>query len=465
MIIRMMGLVVLSCVVVASGIVLLPKSEERAVIAKRDGKIEEAISILEHLIEGGDRDRALRMQLHMLHEEAGQAESAIEILEAYQVEFGNDAWALDKLANLYRTTMQPNKRVRALEKLLALDPKPNRAQELLGLYRLAGDEMGEFQMLTNASVDPMLTFEDFERRAVLWLARGDDLAALSSFATADQLAPKAAFEGRFAYLDLLLQHRQFELAMASIQRWAVGWADEEETIIAAMTMFSKRAHSSQVVALARRLAEKRPDFDLWLAQGLSVRHYPNLARAIYAARAASLDRIDAKSLDVLVAAAAASHDVTTPLKLLRQMLADPDKTTEAAYVGEAIMRHIGTNILIDERRLFDISVLAQRPLFGVELALEVQNPLLANQIMQNGQLSNVPAHGARRYAELLFLLLGPKGAMQKYNDARRMDKLHPAVAAAVTDNARQYGALLGHAALDQAQSQTARARQPPNIPR
>lgn len=440
---RAASIALLGLVALAAGIALLPHEEERAVMAYRDGNIAGAIGILDHLATVDSANAAVGMQLYRLHEEAGHADASIAALEAYLARHGPDIPALEKLADLYRATMQTEARTEVLERLLPVAAPEARVQELLGLYRLGNNEDAEFALLVDPRVASALSRQDIERRAALARARGKVDIALASFAEADGHAPAEAFESRLAYLDLLLGQKRFREAAERIVHWSKGWQNGEDRILIAVLQFARCTEASVIADLVRRIGAVRPGLDMWLAQSLASRGHQHIARSVYRAAASSIDATNSEAIVSFIAAAAASQDVEAAMKLLYRYLDSPDGSLAAARTAEAMRVHFGSDALLGEPRVLNLSFLSLRPLFGAELALEAGNPLLASRVLSEGAPKAVPVRETRRYVQLLFEFLGPFAATQKIIQAADAGPLDPALATAIQDEARRVGVEIG----------------------
>lgn len=440
---RAASIALLGLVALAAGIALLPREEEHAVMAYRDGNIAGAIGILNHLAATDTSNGAIRMQLYRLHEQAGHAAASIAALESYLAQNGKDAPALEKLADLYRATMQTEGRREALERLLPVAAPEARVRELLGLYRLSNNEDAEFTLLRNPRAAPALSREDIERRAALALARGKIDIALASFSEADGHALPEAFESRLAYLDLLLGQKRFEQAAERIVHWSKGWRNGEDRILIAVMQFARSTVASAVVDLVGRIGAVRPGLDMWLAQSLAYRGHQHIARGIYRAAASSIDATNNEAIVSFVAAAAASQDVEAAFKMLYRFLDSPEHSLAAARTAETMMVHFGSDALLGEPRILTPSFLSIRPLFGAELALEAGNPFLASRVLSEGSPTAVPARGARRYVQLLCEFLGPFAATHKVIQAAETGLIEPLLATALQDEARRAGIEIG----------------------
>lgn len=436
---RTASIALLGCGALAAGIALLPHEEERAVIAYRDGNIANAIGILDRLAAIETANAALTMQLHKLHDQAGNAEESIASLEDYLVLHGRDEQALEKLIDLYRATMQTPQRREALERLLAIAVHPVRVRELIGVYRLTNDEDAEFKLLADPRIAFVLSYQDMERLAVLALARGDVRLALMSFSAADEHAPPSAYTYRLSYLDLLIGRKRFDEAKERLLRWVAGWRDEKFQSQIGVLRFAQAAPQREVAKLVRRLRDVAPGMDIWLTRSLAEYGRGEIARRICAEMAAGLEIADKEQIGDVVEIASMNGDMEVPIKLLRRFLDLPEGELAAAYAAEAVRTHFGSTLLFDEPRLFKLSLLSRRPLFGAELALDVNNSLLAARVLIEGEPSGVPRREARRYAQLLFEMLEPILAMNKISEAKTSGNVHYTVIEAMEDEARLFG--------------------------
>ena len=347
--------------------------------------------------------------------------------------------ALVKLASLYRSTMQPERRTAALEQLVAREADLSYVRQLLGIYRLAGDEAAEMQLLSRLRLSPSLTFEDFERLAAMLLRSGDATGALEAYREADKRAPGPEHAGRLNYFALLVDLERYAEAIDRVVHWAASWKGHH-LLYTVSERLARAGRGDMVVNLVQRLAAAKPDVDLLLAGALGAKGFKKIASKILLQWSQSPQHRDEVDLERFVIAAAAGADLSPALKMLRRLSGKQRRATEAAIIAENIVLHFGLHAVAAERSVFNFDLLAARPLFGAELALKVGNPTLAQRVLLQGKASGVPPSDMQRWAELLFSILGPARAKDKIDTmARRGSRLSEDAVRSLDAVARKYG--------------------------
>lgn len=131
-------------------IALLPSTEEKAAALIADKKYDQAITMLTDLDQGKGLNSYEAFMLAQLYTLSGQKDAAVHFLERQLAAAPDSTWALQQLADLYRSERQFPEEALALRQLYALDPQPERFDRLRELYRLLGDVRGEQELLTQA---------------------------------------------------------------------------------------------------------------------------------------------------------------------------------------------------------------------------------------------------------------------------------------------------------------------------
>jgi len=343
--------------------------------------------------------------------------------------------ALAKLAAI----IEPERRRAALEQLAAREADPSYVRQLLGIYRLAGDEKAEMQLLSRLRLSPSLTSKDFERLAAMLLRSGDATGALEAYREADKRAPGPEHAGRLNYFALLVDLERYAEAIDRVVHWAASWKGHH-LLYTVSERLARAGRGDMVVNLVQRLAAAKPDVDLLLAGALGAKGFKKIARKILLQWSQSPQHRDEVDLERFVIAAAAGADLSPALKMLRRLSGKQRRATEAAIIAENIALHFGLHAVAAERSVFNFDLLAARPLFGAELSLKVGNPTLAQRVLLQGKASGVPPSDMQRWAELLFSILGPARAKDKIDTmARRGSRLSEDAVRSLDAVARKYG--------------------------
>lgn len=423
---------------IMAGVAVLPRLEERAAILTNDGDPLGALAILEEADRSVGSDRQLAMQAIRVNEEAGRAAEALQGLSRYVARWPDDEAALVKLATVAKSTMQTKLRVQALEKLVALGADGTFGQELLSLYRDAGDVEAERQLLLSLGDDPQLIAEDFERLAGLLVATGDEEQALVAYRRADARAPLKEHECRFKLLVLLLQLGQFEEVAERATQWVSQWNEPYLAAEIAVQM-ARRAPANYVAAYAGSLTGSKRDLDLAIAEGLAKNGYRPLAYAVLNGSVDALGSGDKRRIRKIVEVAAEAQDPRVPLTLLSHLVSSPGREADAAFLAEHISESFGLDVLYPVYQWLGFNVLTARPLFGVDVALVGKNEDLARRILLSGTPHDLSVRDARRWAELMFTMLGAERALHRVAEIYQRGDLSAQMLLALEEESEHIG--------------------------
>ena len=424
---------------IGTGILTLPRVEERSAMFSRDGDLSNAMRVLEAASQSTPDDAKLLLRIHQLQEQVGNGGQSIQTLEAYLRKRPNDIWGWDRLATLYASTMEPSNERRALERLIDLNPRSARVSDLLGLYFKVNDDQAEYRLLSNREVWPQLRAHEFRRLGSLALKHDDLNTALDALRHYDQLASLKDEESRFLFLDLLVRLQLLEEAGGRLVQWSSAWSQAQ--ILDAVRILSAVEDADRLATVVLKIGERKAGVDLQIASDLAASGELRASRAILAAWSNVLRPRDHHEINLFVSACRRGNDLATAVTWYRVLNADRSKAAEAVFVADRIYWEFGPNALDSERQsLLQAERLALRPFFGANWALGIGSQELAIRALWLGSPEHVEVEDAGKYAQLLFDTLGPEAVFDKLKQIKlRGRTLTPEVALALDEKARSLG--------------------------
>ncbi len=396
--------IVAGALAVITGVAVIPRTEERTVMLMRDGDPRAGLALLSGNSSHAD-DPKLAMQEIRLNEAAGRVDAALEGLSRYIEKWPQDESALLKMAGVAKSAMQPEQRIVALRRLVVMKPRSLYVGELLGLYRQRGDAAGERALIAGDLDNPAWTSEDLQRVGSMFVAQGDEESAATAYRYADQRADAKEHEGRFKLLRLLVAKKKWPEASQRAARWISRW---DSTYLAVEAALAVAAAGGDVLPIVKALpAGDTRDLDLVIAAGLAGKGYRRMAISILDEVPARTPAGHVRRIGKFVEAARAAQDPRPPLTYLASLLETPGRGKDAAWLANAIADEFGIETLLPLIGDLRAEVLAERPLFGVELALAGQNQMLARQILLKTRGASVAPNQSYEFAEMMFAILGP----------------------------------------------------------
>jgi hypothetical protein len=225
----------------------------------RDNRNQEALVLLQTGYDSGNRDPGTVLQLYKSLMSFADIAHATTVIERYAAERPDDAHALALLARHYGDTQNVAGEMRALERLFALSPSPDTAQQLLAIYRLDGAFDREERLLRSLLANQMIAQDDSERLGLLLFAQGDLDGARQALMLFDQLADPERMIGRLALFDLLVYSGDTQSAFAKVAAWIPNWraarTSQLTELEASLTRLARTMTAVDAAASSRILCE------------------------------------------------------------------------------------------------------------------------------------------------------------------------------------------------------------------
>ncbi len=227
---------------------------DRAVLASRAGKRDEALALLAQLL-AGKPDASARRRAADLYRDLGETASAREVLEALAKEFPADASLVLSLASLSARAGDRAAAAASLEKAKGLNPDPASRRRMAALSQELGD-LTTAKALLDALVDASPADAGLRLdRAGLSAAAGRRADALADLAKAGALKPDA--EDRRRQVELYSRLADYARARAALDALVKASPSDLELRLQAAELAvraSDAPHARAAVAAARALS-------------------------------------------------------------------------------------------------------------------------------------------------------------------------------------------------------------------
>src|SRR5262245_39081288 len=216
-------IVSLTVVALAAGIAMVPGEREQWTMLVRDGRNEEAITMLEARYNAGKREVDAVLHLYKLYMSFAQINQATRIMQDFAADHSDDPVAIALLAKHYGDIQGKQAEMRALEDLFDLSPSLQTARDLLVQYRLEGAFEREERLLHTLLANQMITPNDAERLGLMLAAQGDLYGAREALTRFDEIANPGRSIGRLALFDVLVQIGDKTTALNKAAAWLAYW--------------------------------------------------------------------------------------------------------------------------------------------------------------------------------------------------------------------------------------------------
>src|SRR5262245_51356909 len=216
-------IVSLTVVALAAGIAMVPGEREQWTMLVRDGRNEEAITMLEARYNAGKREVDAVLHLYKLYMSFAQINQATRIMQDFAADHSDDPVAIALLAKHYGDIQGKQAEMRALEDLFDLSPSLQTARDLLVQYRLEGAFEREERLLRTLLANQMITPNDAERLGLMLAAQGDLYGAREALTRFDEIANPERSIGRLALFDVLVQIGDKTTALDKAASWIGYW--------------------------------------------------------------------------------------------------------------------------------------------------------------------------------------------------------------------------------------------------
>lgn len=269
-----MGIVFVSAIV--AGWALLPGENERVAMLERDGHSREALAILEHRVNSGDRGYRTLHQIAALYENEGNVAKAQMTLEAMVQQRPRDTALRRRLAQFYKNAQNDEAYIATLQDLITLRYSEQTCRELIGRLRYKGDSAAEQAALQRCRQKGYRRPEDLSRLAELAAADGDGVQATSLLKSIDDLKRLKTPRERYQLLQLLIEQDQPREAERRALRWIRASRDDAMSI-GLIDLFARSKYPNSAIEVAKEAGSAGDSISLTVAERLIEKTQPGAA--------------------------------------------------------------------------------------------------------------------------------------------------------------------------------------------
>ena len=254
---KALGAIATVIVLLALGIsyLVLPGSEELGTMLLRDQKYEASRAQFEKQLEEGDISPATVTALLKIYVQYGDVDRAIALIRRFESMVGASPELLAQMVDLYRADRKLGLYIRALRRLIELEPTLLRLEDLADALHLANDPQGRIAALQRLRAEGWASEERLLQLGELLIAETEYPEAVAVleelFATNPDLPDTS---NHLALFELLMILGRPGDAIAWAEKW---WSDRSpiETLIT----FAQSATAYGEPELALKLLRMRPD--------------------------------------------------------------------------------------------------------------------------------------------------------------------------------------------------------------
>lgn len=376
-------LTALFVIAAAIGILILPGERERVAMLERDGKMREALSILERRFAAGDRSSTTIYQMQEMFLHFGDLKRSREMLELMAAKRPRDSDVRRRLASFYKQTQDDTAYVKALEARIDLRYMAATCSELVALLRQRGDYPAEQRALLGCRQKGYRQTEDMVRLATLLASGGDFAQASQLLKSVDDVRRLRTDRDRQELFALLIESDQPREAQRRAVRWLKG-SKSDDFALQLVDMLAVANRADDAIQLASEAGEPGSSLSLAVAELMLDRNELTAAESFLRGwlGESKLDRSGLASRFV-----AAALDAENPLLAYQGATKyGLDKLEGADLVALAeALGAIGLQIEFDTvRKAVSSELLTQNPLLGAAVQLSSgstdQSRALLNQV-------------------------------------------------------------------------------------
>ena len=200
-------ILVLAAAAIAAAFLLLPGDQERFAIAMRDGHPEQAFAIARQQSPEESTPSDL-FAFYKLALQLGDTQTAEAYILACLKRDPDALEARQELVRFYRETQDDLNYRRSLADLFRRNPSPAAFQELVGLYRMAGDVKGEIETFEEGTRANVVHDFDIARAGMIYAATGRPDAAAVTLSRIPFTRFADFRQAELTYLTLLVRKNQ-----------------------------------------------------------------------------------------------------------------------------------------------------------------------------------------------------------------------------------------------------------------
>lgn len=255
--------VILLAAGVAASLLLVPGEKELGLVYYKEHQYTAAQRLFEKLYRSGDASRSDLAALVRIYLAEGNVSTAIDAYEHYLLRHDNDIGVWKKLEGLYRDAQRPYDEMRALEKIVSVEPTLKRWAKLADLYnRYDMGQKEEVALRTLVKLDPKRRRDQLALIRVLAGHGKLDEAAQVTDLYVQRFGSKVDSNMAELRLRLLISTGRMDDAFA----WARQWLDTHPQMAVRYTaiLYSGGASASAGTAFERAAAVDPARMPAWL---------------------------------------------------------------------------------------------------------------------------------------------------------------------------------------------------------
>ena len=302
---------------IGAGWMMLPGDGERVAMLEQDGHAREALAVLEHRFNSGDRSYRTLYQMQGLYEEQGDVAKAQSLLEEMSRQRPWDSALKSRLADFFKGVENEPSEVAALEAQIDLKYSESACRELAAIFRVRGDFAEEKSVLLRCHQNGYRRTEDLSRLADLLAADGNLAQASAILRAIDDVKRLKTARERYQLLTILLDQDEPKEA----ERRAVKWlraAKDDAFAVGLLDLLAKSNYPDTALEIARETGSPGDAISLTIAERLIERTQTKAAELYLRGWFESAAISDGDTAQRFIEAALAAGDAETALRAARQ---------------------------------------------------------------------------------------------------------------------------------------------------
>jgi hypothetical protein len=302
---------------VGAGWIMLPGDGERVAMLEQDGHAREALAVLEHRYNSGDRSYRTLYQMQGLYEEQGDVAKAQGLLEEMSRQRPWDSALKSRLAEFFKGVENEPSEIAALEAEIDLKYSEAACGELAAIFRVRGDFAQEKSVLLRCRQNGYRRTEDLSRLADLLAADGDLVQASAILRAIDDVKRLKTVREKYQLLTMLLDQDEPKEAERRALKWLRA-AKDDAFAVGLLDLLAKSKYPDTALEIARETGSPGDAISLTIAERLIERAQPQAAELYLRGWLESAAISDGDTAQRFIEAALAAGDAETALRAARQ---------------------------------------------------------------------------------------------------------------------------------------------------
>lgn len=425
----------LAIVVLAAGLLLVPRQEEQVTMLARDGYYEKASLELMRMRENGDHRPHILMQINTLRDRQGDVRGALTALDAYLALRPDDTSARERLADILLQSDDIDRYLSVIEVNWRTSGGMEEAERILALARLHGRHDTELHLLRGFAAHRSVSVNILARLGARLAQNEQWDEAIVVLKRYDQLAPADESHSRLLLLDALLEAGRADRAYTDAVRWTDAWRSPYLTA-KVIVRLSQAGSIERAAALARRTVDVMPSATFAIADVLSRKGQSAVSRQLIRHWAEVNGGRSGDQMRDYVYAARMADDAGGAFGTLARMARSGAPDEIQARLAQELANAFGAGAVGLIRGILAPAVLHQRPLSAASLALLEGNHRLAEVSLAATDVATLDIPGQRQWLAMAAQLDGRAQLFDRLGRLWQEKRLPPMMTKAYAEYAR-----------------------------